>query len=352
MRRLQWIFFGLYLIAVTVLAWFVVRELVLSGPHAAPRPDLVALPLGLPPMPQGYPTEKALLLAFLLGQVKAIDAFGDIPVPDTVTEQLDVEYGRVGDRALLLDLYTPKQLPGAVPGLIFIHGGGWESGKKSDYKYYTVRFAQRGYVVATMGYRLKREAAFPACIEDTKCAVRWMRENAASLGVDPNRIAVLGGSAGGHLSMMAGYSSDVPELEGTGGHAGVSSAVQAVVNLYGPTDLTVPFARTNKTVTSFLATTWEENPDAFAKVSPLHYLDAGDPPTLIIHGTIDSIVPVEQADMLAEQLKSLGVPYWYDRFEGWPHTLDIAKEPNERVQALICAFLERFLKGPTPAAPQ
>ena len=307
------------------------------------RPDLVRLPDNTPEPPKGYPTVNALYLSYALGWIDILDPAGDIPVPTGVIEKKDVEYGRVGERKLVLDLYTPKDLDKPVPGLIFIHGGGWTKGDKADYKYYTVRFAERGYVVATMGYRFVQEAAFPGCVEDTKCAVRWMRANADELHVDPERIAVIGGSAGAYLAMMAGYSATEPRLEGQGGHAGVSSAVAAVVDLYGPTDLTAPEARDHPTVTSFLKQSYEANPDLYELASPLHHVDAKDPPTLIFQGTLDDLVPVAQSDKLAALLEAVGVPCWYDRLDGFPHTMDVARPVNERVQRLMTAFFDQFL---------
>lgn len=342
MRRLQWIFFCIYLLVLlgggSVLSYYL-----LVGPIHPPRPDLVVLPADLPPAPAGFPTINAMYLAFYLGRVGIINAFGDIPIPEGVVEKTDLEYGRVGERALLLDLYAPANLPQPAPGLIFIHGGGWESGNKRDYKYYTVRFAKLGYIVATIGYRFKQEAPYPGCVEDAKCAVRWIRANAAQLGVDPNRLAVIGGSAGGYLSMMTGYASDAADLEGHGGNPGVSSAVKCLVNLYGPTDLTVPVARDHDIVTSFLKASYDKDPGLFERASPLHHVDAQDPPTLIIQGTLDDLVPVEQADVLAEKLCDVGVPYWYARLDGWPHTLDIAVPCNEYVIRLMQRFFEEFL---------
>ena len=125
-----------------------------------------------------------------------------------------------------------------VPAVLFLHGGAWKGGYRQIYHYYCTKFAEHGFVAATASYRFTGEAPFPAAVEDVKCAVRWLRANAEKRGIDPNKIGVAGGSAGGHLAMMIGYSSDVPELEGKGGHAETSSRVQAVVDLYGPTDLT------------------------------------------------------------------------------------------------------------------
>ena len=188
-------------------------------------------------------------------------------------------------------------------------------------------------------------------MQDVKCAVRWLRANAEGIGLDPNRIAAVGGSAGGYLAMMVGYSAGVPKLEGTGGNEGVSSAVQAVVDLYGPPDLTMADRRDDPVVPKFLGATYEEAPERYDEASPMYYLDKNDPPTLIIHGTIDNLVPVTHADLLAERLRDLGVPYWYDRLDGWPHMLDAAEATNDRVQFLMNAFFDRFLKG-EPKTPK
>lgn len=333
----------LLLLILLGLAGYGAYWIFIPGRAPAKRPDLVRLPADAPPAPGGYPTMNALMLAYVTGLVKPIDIQA---APDTtgIVIERDVEYGRVGDRKLLLDVYRPEK-PAAtpVPALVFIHGGGWSGGDKKDYQIYTARFAQRGYVCVSVGYRFVKEARFPAAVQDTKCAVRWLRENAARLGADPDKIVAIGGSAGGHLAMMIGYSSDVPELEGDGGHAGVSSRVAGVVDLYGPTDLTVPFAQNNPTAMNFFGKTYAEAPELYALASPLHHLDASDPPTLIFQGTIDSTVPVEQSDLLAEAFQKLDKPYWYARVDGWPHTMDIAPAVNAYVDWLIQAFVERVI---------
>ncbi|MDQ1256923.1 MAG: Alpha/beta hydrolase [Candidatus Hydrogenedentes bacterium] len=297
-----------------------------------------------PPIPPGFKTEDEVMSAILGGKIRVLSPLMNIPIPEGVVEIKDIEYGRVGDRQLLLDLYMPANLDKPTPGLLFIHGGGWEQGQRSDYKYYTVRYAKRGYVVATMSYRFAKEAPFPGCVQDAKCAVRWMRANAEKYHIDPDRIAAIGGSAGGHLAMMLGYSAGVPELEGDGGHAEFSSAVQAVVNYYGPVDLTVPVQRDHPILINFFAgKKYEEAPDQYKLASPITHLDKGDPPTLIFHGTIDELVPIEQADMLAKKLEELGIPYVYERIEGYPHALDVAEAVNIHCQWYINHFLAEHL---------
>lgn len=297
-----------------------------------------------PPIPPGYPNEAAVMAALALRQIKLIDAKA-IVLPANVEERLDIEYGVGGQRPLKLDLYLPKGRTQASGAILFIHGGAWKSGKRGDLKYYCVKFAERGYVTATASYRLTQGAPFPAAVEDVKCAVRWLRANAGTHLVDPNRIAVSGNSAGGHLALMVGYSDD-PSLEGAGGNPGVSSRVCAVVDFYGPTDLTTEYARKQKVVTDFLGgKMFEETPEIFKQASPLAHLTKDDPPTLIFQGTIDILVPVAQSDALAERLKGLGIDYVYERYEGWPHTMDVAEAVNRRCVYQMEQFFKKHLGG-------
>ncbi len=307
----------------------------------------VAILKGTPPAPpEGFATSDEAFAAVRGGKVPVVNPF--FPVPDSVTIKSNVEYGNSGNRPLLLDLYSPKELSEPAPAIIFIHGGSWKGGKKEDYRIYALHFAKMGYVVASIQYRLSREAPFPAAVHDVKAAVRFMRAEAASMNVDPDRIAVAGGSAGGHLTMMIGYSSDVKELAGNSGHEGVSSRVRCIVNLYGPTDMTTEYARgvskTNSAVSDFFEGTYDEQPESYAKGSPLNYVTSDDPPTLILHGTVDALVPINQADILAKKLTEVGVPYIYDRLPGWPHSMDVAKPVHERVLWYMERFFNHYLR--------
>ncbi len=301
-----------------------------------------------PSVPKGYRSSTEALAAVALGQVKMVQPSRDVPA--TVTEIRNLEYGKVNDRSLRLNLFVPKPGDGetsAVPAIIFVHGGAWAGGDREQLRFYALRFAERGYVTAAISYRLSREAAFPAAVEDAKCAVRWLRANAGTYNVDPDRMAMSGNSAGGHLAMMAGYAADAAELEGKGGHDEASSAVRAVVTFYGPCDLTAPFARESRSVRRFLqGKTYEEARDLYEQASPIRYLTADDPPTLIFHGTIDEIVPVSQSDALAAKLKELGVPHRYERLEGWPHAMDAAQAVNDWCLFVMAEFFDEHLPLP------
>ncbi|MDM8005241.1 MAG: alpha/beta hydrolase [Phycisphaerae bacterium] len=303
-----------------------------------------------PPVPKGFGSTQEVKEAIGQGKVRLVNLF--IPLPGSIEVRTNIEYGRVGERLLQLDLYQPKGLGKPVPAVILIHGGGWKSGDRKIYRYYCIKLAEKGYVTATMSYRLSKEAPYPAAVQDAKCAVRWLRANARKHHVDPDKIAVLGGSAGGHLAMMVGYSWGVKALEGNGGNAGASSAVQAVINFYGPVDLTADEAKRAGAVIDFMGgRKYDEAEAQYREASPIIHLTKKAPPTLILHGTIDDTVPIAQADLLAKRLKELGVPYEYERLEGWPHTMDLAEDVNRRCLWRVEQFLARHLPVPPGALP-
>ena len=319
----------------------------LVAPSVRAVDEAAALAAPTPPeIPTGFTEMGQIILAVAAGQLTQLDLDAPIAVPDTVELLPGLQYSKQGDPRQILDLYLPKGNDKPLPLLIFIHGGGWTSGKTTDYKYYCVRYAQRGYVVASITYRFADKFPYPACVQDAKCAVRFLRANADKYHIDKNRVAAIGGSAGGHLSMMLGYSAGVKALEGDGGYADQSSAVQVVVDLYGPTDLTLPAARDNSTVKRFFAgKSYDEIPDQYAQASPITHVTKDSPPTLILQGTIDDIVPMSQSDLLYAKLKELGVPVQYEKFDGYPHTMDIALEVNLRCQWFMNHFFDKYLKG-------
>ena len=254
----------------------------------------------------------------------------------------DVVYGTGGGENLLLDLAMPKGLTQPVAGVIWIHGGAWQGGSKNEFEKLIRDSARAGYVAISINYRLAPKHLFPAQVEDCKCAVRWLRANAAKLQVDPNRIGVVGSSAGGHLAMMLGAMDSADGLEGEGGSPEASSRVQAVVSFAGPTDLSVEFpALSRGLVATFLGGPQSEKQDAARRASPVTYVNAGDPPMLLIQGTKDPLVPHDQAIRMVESLAKAEV---HGRVElligeghGWP-------KEHDRVMRATYAFLARHLK--------
>lgn len=223
----------------------------------------------------------------------------------------NLTYARYGDRALQLDLFRPATRGTPLPAIVCIHGGGWSKGERSSQSLLAQALAARGFVTVTISYRLSGEAKFPAAIQDAKAAVRWLRANAVTYGIDPAAIGVTGLSAGGHLAALLATSSGVHELEGDGGNAGQSSAVQAGVAMGAQSDLASarigelsrkpddPFYRT------FLGASQAEIPQTYALASPRRHLDKNDPPLAFMCGELDDAST--RAEEMRHDLLRLGV---------------------------------------------
>ena len=337
-RVLKW--FGIVLLVVAIGAVIFVFA---YGRPPALRPDLASpLPEGVPAPPPGYPSEMSALFVgwFLCEKVPWYDA---PPMPG-VTQKLDIQYGTGGDMPLHLDLYSKERLDAAAPGLVLLYGGGWRDGRKDQLRVYAQHLALNGYVVATAQYRLNEAGRWPNSIHDAKCAVRWMRAHAAENNVNPDRIGVMGNSAGGYLALMVGYTAGMEEFEGDGGWADQSSTVQAVVDIYGPSDFTQLVLRNRGLVHDYMNGTEEEDPARYEKASPIRYVGPSTPPTCIIHGTADMLVPICHSDWLAEKLKEHGVPYHYSRIDGWCHAMDFILDVNMHTRTLILSFFDKYLK--------
>ena len=291
--------------------------------------------------PAGYHFMAPAYVALWIGLEKLVNT--DPHVPGNIKEIKDIEYKNINGKSLQLDLYKPANLQDPAPLLVFIHGGAWKSGKRSDYLVYLVDFAKRGYVTASVSYRLLADSTYPACAEDIRDAIKWFFRNGKKYGYDPDRIALIGGSAGGHLAMLGGYGwGETDEVSDS-----IHHKIKAVVDIYGPADLTTEYARKHPLVTSFIARSYEDSPGLYSEASPVIYLDKNDPPTLILHGTSDRLVPVSQSDNLKSQLDSLGVPCIYYRLPLWPHTMDIVKRVNDYCQLKMMYFFEIYL-NPIP----
>jgi acetyl esterase/lipase len=266
-------------------------------------------------------------------------------VPPDINEFKNIEYKNVNGKSLQLDIYRPNNLYFPAPLLVFIHGGGWSGGQRSDYLVYLLAFAKKGYVTATVSYRLLNDGPYPACVEDITDAAQWFYKNGGMFGYDPDRIAFIGGSAGSHLAMLAGYGwKKSPAGADSSGIEENGHRIKAVVEIYGPTDLTTEYARNHSLVTSFLANNYDEAPEIFKEASPVTYLDRNDPPTLILHGTSDNLVPVSQALLLKHRLDSLGVPAVLYTLPLWPHAMDVVKRVNEYSQIKMEEFFNKYLK--------
>jgi len=272
---------------------------------------LVLLPLVLAP-------------AFLAAQEKKPDWPAWQQLKKDVSVQEDVVYCEIDGRKLKLDLYRPAKGK-VLPGLLFIHGGGWSGGNKKTNWRQSAMLAREGYAVGCIEYRLLPKAKILNCVEDAKAAVRWMRANAAEHLIDPDRIGAIGGSAGGHLTGMLAVSAGKDQVEGKGGHADTSSHIQAAVPMAMPSDLDNIFVRR----------TFKLSSEEAKVVSPTRYAHKGQAPMLLLHCKEDRTVPYfsstafvllckgVEADIKLVEVKNGGHAFWH-KPKGFEETLNAA----------------------------
>ena len=306
-----------------------------------------------PYQPQVLTMALATGLFVTIGQAQPQQQGRRPPQPPPGVEVIrDVEFGTGGGRPLHLHIARPETPPAKpMPVVVYIHGGGWRNGNHRGPQ--NLPFAARGYFTVNVEYRLSGEAIFPAQIEDCKAAIRWVRANAEAYNVNPDRIGVWGHSAGGHLAALLGTSAGVEELEGEGGSPDQTSAVQAVVDCFGPTD----FLRMNdfpgrldhdspaSPESMVIGGPIQENPEQVAVADPITYVDADDPPFLILHGENDELVPISQSEILHEALTAAGVESTSVRVKNAGHGFSGNPDPDRReIQEMIREFFDRHLR--------
>ncbi len=260
-----------------------------------------------------------------------------------------IRYAQRGARALNLDLARPKTGEGPFPAIVCLFGGGWISGHRGAVRPHLTYFAPHGYVVVAPDYRLAPDDPFPAAVADVRACVRWLRRNADSYNIDPERIAAMGFSAGGHLACMLGVAPDTHRFGPDEFHDdGVSARVQAVVNYFGPGDLAADdwsALAVRKYLVPFLQGTPDEQPEAYRQASPITQITPDDAPVLTFQGDADRTVPPSQAKNLHAELDEKGVDNTLVIIEGAGHGWGEPTLEETRQQAL--RFLARHLRhGP------
>jgi acetyl esterase/lipase len=197
-----------------------------------------------------------------------------------------------------------------LPAILYLHSGAWFQGTREEFHRQAAHMATKGFVGATIQYRLIPQAYFPAQVQDSKTAVRWLRANASTYRIDTDRIGVTGGSAGGYLAAMLGTTPHIAEFEGDGGNPGFSSRVQAVAAFNGPHDFVAGRffdESSDYFIEDFLGASYDENPELWVKASPITYVGPESPPFLFLHGTADGGVPYQQSVDMMNALMAAGV---------------------------------------------
>lgn len=295
--------------------------------------------------------KKALVLAMMCwfardGMLQAAEG----PINENMKTRsiLNLPYVSQHDKFQKLDLYLPDGGDGARPLVVWVHGGGWASGSKENPP--VKELVARGYAVASVGYRLSQQALYPAQIQDCKAAIRWLRAHAREYQIDSKRIGAWGESAGGHLVALLGTTGDIRDYD-VGEYLDQSSAVQCVVNWYGPTNFIhwggpeiPPKDSPESAIYCLMGGPVSKMRDAAVRASPVYFANADSAPFLMIHGDRDPVVPLAQSQMLHEALLKVGAKSDLLTIPGAAHG---GKEFHAiENMGQVIAFFDRYLADP------
>ena len=251
--------------------------------------------------------------------------------------------GEGGGRSLEADIFLPPLEEKNRPAVLFIHGGGWIEGDRSQLRGYGILLARLGFVCMCNSYRLSNESIWPAQIQDVNCAIRYLRTNATDLGLDPNRIGVSGNSAGGHLSLMAAATNYDQIFEGEGGSNKVSSEIKAVCAIYPPTTIR-QLEMLNPLENAFLMLMGKEaKKEDFDKASPLNYVTEDYPPCMLIHGSTDNVVRLKDSTKFYEKLIEFNRPASLHIFSEEEHAFDGEPDYGRAIADLQALFFKKYL---------
>jgi len=260
----------------------------------------------------------------------------------------DVVYAVADGFPLRYDHYRPRRATGPAPAVVFVHGGAWVHGDPSQAAGNALHFARRGIATISISYRLAPRHRFPAALDDVRRGLRHVRAHAAELGVDPDRIALMGLSAGAHLAMLAHVAAGLPALapELPAELSDVADSVRAIVLHYGPYDLARrrPFPDGFDPIGELLGERLGD--DAWVRLaSPVHHAERASAPVLLVHGTADAVVSYRESERMHAALERAGKTGELLLLEGAPHAFqtDWRGEANRRANAATDAFLERHL---------
>ena len=286
---------------------------------------------------------RLLTILSVLSTLMAIALITSANAEEIVFER-DIEYANPDGQHLQLNLAHPKAGSGLRPAVLCIHGGGFRAGKREGWDKRCQQLAEQGFVAATASYRLAPKYPFPAAIHDVKSAVRWLRANAEKYQIDPERIGVVGDSAGGHLAQFLGVTAGVAEFEGDA-NPGHSSRVTCVVNYYGPSDFTKSYGKSvdaAEVLPLWLGGDAVQQLHRHVLASPLNWVTPHAAPTLLIHGTHDKYVAHEQAVWMHDRLQAADVDVTLLTLENAGH--GFLGDDARRAEEAMFAFFTKQLK--------
>jgi acetyl esterase/lipase len=310
-----------------------------------------------------FQTQPALTQAmFERGVGQGPVAFKQMKQAGEITLIHDVEYGRVGDRVLHVEIAMPTRRPNRpMPAVLYFHPGSFVEG--SHKKNWIVFLAKLGYFTASVEYRFSTEAKFPAQLEDAQLAVRWLRAHSNEYGIDPNHIAVWGTSAGGMIAQWLGTMRHSDGFPKSGGYDDVDDSVQAVCSFFGVSDATLDFRVGKSSAVRGIAkklfgVAYEENPEVYKTNSPITYVRSDDPPFFIVQGALDKVVLPQQGEEMSRALTRARVPHELIIVKNSGHMWKVKPngpppEPSlSEVQSRAVAFLDHYLCHTSPPRAQ
>jgi acetyl esterase/lipase len=246
----------------------------------------------------------------------------------------DLVYARPHGRDLKLDLFRPKSAAGPVPAVVYVHGGAWRGGSRTQFRRHAAHMATIGFAGVTIEYRLSKEAQYPAALDDVRAAVGWVRANSARYGIDPDRIGAAGGSAGGHLVALLGTdpSNRVRAVAAFNPVLDLAAAGKANPNAAGGA------------IAAFLGGSYEQKPELWKEASPLAHVSKNSAPMLFLHGTADKTVPYDQSVAMRDALRNAGVPAELYTVEGAAHGFFNSAPHFQPALARMEQFFRKYLK--------
>lgn len=265
-----------------------------------------------------------------------------------VTIEADVVFGTGGGCDLRCDLYRPQQPDLDLPAAILFHGGGWRAGSRATLRDRAIELASHGVVVVAAEYRLTGEAPWPAHIHDAKAVLRWVRANAAHLHVHPDRIALIGFSAGAQLALLAAGTPGHPAFRGGGGHPDASEVVNAVVGFFPPIRFIPGPERTNESVPASAGDSLGPGltEEALRLASPITHVSPAYPPALLLHGTADEVIAYRSSVTFFEALRDAGVRADLRLYDGLRHEFVRMDGVMQLCMADVALFLQRAMVDP------
>ena len=254
----------------------------------------------------------------------------------------NIKIGLAGNRDLKADLFIPPGNEKERPAIVIVHGGGWREGDEKQLRGYGILLAREGFVCICTSYRLSTEAPWPAQIQDVNCAIRYMKANSKELALDPDRIGVTGNSAGGHLSLMSALKNYDKSFDGEGGNNNVDSNVKAVCAIYPPARI-VKYDNTDPIIDAYKMLMGDAGQEEYDLASPLLQIKSDFPPTMLIHGSSDSVVKLEDSTDLYKKLRQENIPAELHIFSEEDHAFDSAKGYGRSVAELQNLFFKKYL---------